>query len=102
MASCVPTQRRKRTAGDVKKCKNVSCKLAPHGGHYRMQVEHVPGVRLNVEGDWKEGSREHAEADIMDANKDNTDNFFTAHHICKSNWKPGSDVATSTCDCYCW
>ena len=76
-------------------------------GHMRLAVQHVPGFMTST--GFKPGSQEPAEARIMKFAKDENldpENFWTAHHICKSNYKTSSGKTEAEkmadCNCYCW
>lgn len=96
--------RRSKDEHPVSTCQNIGCKVVPHAGHMKMQVTHVPAHRTGRGMGFTAGSQEPAEERVMATQSG--DDFFTAHHLCKSNYKT-STASTEQgkrddCSCICW
>lgn len=92
-------------------CQNVKCAVAEWKDnlgtqHRRVRVTHVPGQALSQQA-WK--GNEPAETKIMAwAKKNSVDKkaFFTAHHMCRSNFSTSTKKTRAgklaDCSCWCW
>lgn len=106
---CVNSRRRQMNKSKVYKCKNVKCSLVGPSAHKRMAVTHVPGAAIDGGHQKVFINNEPAEAEIMKwAQKNGYDkeNFYTAHHICKSKYRFSSKTSEQAkrddCECFCW
>lgn len=106
---CTGVRRQQVTNPEV--CSNVKCSVNEFKDslgttHRRVRVTHVPGTAVTQS---KFVGNEPAETRILDWAKENAVDklaFYTAHHICRSNY--GTSTATShadklkDCTCWCW
>ena len=93
-------------------CQNVKCAVAEWKDnlgtqHRRVRVTHVPGQETLSQQAWK--GNEPAETKIMAwAKKNSVDKkaFFTAHHMCRSNFSTSTKKTRAgklaDCSCWCW
>jgi hypothetical protein len=106
---CTGVRRKQVTNPEI--CRNVKCAVQEWKDnlgtqHRRMRVTHVPGVAITQKSFH---SNEPAETRILAWAKDNAVDkkaFFTAHHICRSNYATSSATSHADklkdCSCWCW
>jgi ribosomal protein L31 len=106
---CTGVRRQQSTNPEV--CQNVKCAVHEWNDnlgtqHRRVRVTHVPGTAITQS---KFTGNEPAETRIMNWAKENDVDklaFYTAHHICRSNYATSTETSHADklkdCTCWCW